>query len=202
LLAYFIVTRQLFMMRKHKVLIAILAAAATVLIAIAVFWGGAEKSPTLVLNEMTTEPAGIIDDNGLEMRLVTVCILEPGPAIRRPEKHLFLRGRGHPIKAKVAGHWIEVDGMLSNSYAIFAGKGVERLIVLPANAVSCRFELQYTRARMTETQAYWLLGRLPNRMPFRQKIWFWLCQIPFRPSGTWRDMTMEVPLLPASLPTP
>jgi hypothetical protein len=128
------------------------------------------------------------------MKLVTLSIDARVNLFSPSKKRFFIRGPAKPIQAKVVGQWIGVDGTSSGGSELLPVEALRTLIVIPARATSCRLRLQYTRALLTETGAMWLARRLPTWGP--QVIRNWVRRSPYRPSGGWRGVSIEVPVTP------
>jgi hypothetical protein len=180
-------------MRRRKVLFgAATLALAAALAALACF--EAQEPCPLVLNVERVEPAGMFDDSGLEMRLVTLSITERDKPLSGSERRLFVRDAGAPIEAKVADRWVRVEGRLWQHSDLFVGIKRELMFAMPARTVSCRLRLQYNRAFLTETRSLAISNRLPAWMPFYNRLWRWLRNSAYDPIGRWREINIEVPV--------
>ena len=120
---------QLFDMHDRRVLgIAfafIIAGALAVMI-----WPSRRGRCPLVLNIVSVEPAGIIDDAREEMWLVTLRLSNSDARPSSPQNRLYFKSRG------TANRWIGVEGALD--CALAPGEWCDRLLLLPARTDACR----------------------------------------------------------------
>ncbi len=179
-------------MRRRSVLVGAVAVALTGALGIVICFGKVESRPP-ILSVARVEPAGMSDDSGLEMLLVTLSITGPENPLSRNEKRLFVKDAGVPIEAKVADRWITVEGTFWQRCELWPGLKREMMVAMPAKTVSCRLRFRYTRAILTEMRAAWLARRLPTWMPLYQRLWNWLRKSPYEPSRNWREISIEVP---------
>jgi hypothetical protein len=182
-------------MRNRKVLIiaGIVTALAGVL-AVVSFRKWSSPPPIVNVSVTGTEPAGIFDESGVEMALVTLGITASKNPSAAPAKRLFIKGVSGHIEGKVAERWVPLEATLWNIREVWPRLKGEMLVAMPAHTVGCRFRLQYARALITETQSAWLAGKLPKGMPFYQRVWNWVRDRPYKPSGIWQEIEVEVPL--------
>ena len=153
-----------------------------------------------IISLVSMEPAGIFDDMGKEMSLVTLCISNPNTPLR-PENSLYVRDFSIPIEVKVTNVWTAVEGTLTCH--LFGGAKQDRLCLLPAGADYSRFSLKYTgkvpifQTSVPKGRLRQLVQRLPlfvrSRLP--SAFWRWVGFGPdYGPSSNWRTMSVEIPL--------
>src|SRR5437899_13071326 len=121
----------------------------------------APQPPVLACIE--TEPAGIVDDSGAELMLVTLRLTNTNSAKDRladpadyHKKELHIQDRG-TIEARVAGTWVPVDqrwGATRLSPLAFS----ERLFVVPHDADACRFTFDYTGSSLSAASRLGQIG--------------------------------------------
>jgi hypothetical protein len=190
-------------MRRRKVLIiaGIVVVALAGVLAVVCFGKWSSPPPIVNVSVTGTEPAGIFDESGVEMALVTLSITASKNPSGAPAKPLFIKGVSGHIEGKVAERWVPLETTLWNIREVWpsfnampAHRVGEMLVAMPAHTVGCRFRLQYARALFTDTQSAWLARKLPKGMPFYQRLWKWVRDRPYKPSGIWREIEVEVPL--------
>jgi hypothetical protein len=154
------------------------------------------------------EPAEIFEENGTEMRLVTVAISNQLAGPFAQEKILYLRDG--IIETKVAERWSQLKGSLATlgSYALGPGQKNETLLLVSGDAIACRIRPQCTRGVFEtgnwngfyKSSSKRRLSRLAGRLPIRVRCWLpaafwrWVGFIGYGPSPDWRDFCVELPL--------
>jgi len=184
----------------------IFAAAVAVLALAAVFMSFSARSPVPpVLRLANVERAGIMDDEGNEMWLVTLSVSNANPALSGRGGVLFVKNEDRMDEAKTDQNWTDVErpwveGHLQTQIRTFdlsPGMDRERLLLLPANARSCRISLTYTYAVTSyRTRIATALRRTPrwirSRVPF--KMWRWAgLDLPPLPGTDWHEVSAELP---------
>ena len=156
-----------------------------------------ERNPP-VLELVSLEPAGIIDNTGAEMRLATLSISNSDVEPIIAKNVLFVEDGGRPIEAKVADdRWVALEQKLGNC-ALPPGGKVERQILMPAGTDRCRVSLKYTGTSLSKGRAAAIAERLPLfvRSRISHKFWRWAGFPHYRPSLPWREITVELPFPP------
>jgi hypothetical protein len=183
---------QLFDMHDRRVLgIAfafIIAGALAVMI-----WPSRRGRCPLVLNIVSVEPAGIIDDAREEMWLVTLRLSNSDARPSSPQNRLYFKSSG------TANRWIGVEGALD--CALAPGERCDRLLLLPARTDAYRVCLKYASASLSfKAQLERLVERLPIwiRSRLSYKFWRWVGFGNYGPSGHWREISVELPFPPKS----
>lgn len=184
-------------MRGRSVVVGAVALALTGSLALLICFGKRESHPP-ILSVVRVEPAGVLDDNGLELQMVSLSISAPTNLRSRPAEPLFVRTGAISVEAKVADRWVRVDGGLWKGCELWPGSPHETVIATPAHTVSCRLRLEYTGSLLSETRVRWVAARLPTGIPFHQRVWDWLGKIGHMPSGNWREIIIEMSLPPES----
>jgi len=185
-------------MRNRNVLIVgIVTAGVGLLVAVVVFANPLRRPP--VFHVVGLEPAGVVDDSGVELALLTLSISN---AEAFPNQPLFVRNAGVPLQVRIAGHWGEVrwpqsEAKLAN-LTLSPLKAKSATLLVPAGAEACRISFKYAGA---VTTSKWCLARLAERLPsfVRFRIpwfWNWVGFEHYRPSSNWRNCTLEAPLPP------
>jgi hypothetical protein len=149
--------------------------------------------PALEVRIANTQPAGMLDDTGAEMSLVTLAIR------RSPHSRNTLYFGNNPAKveARVAGRWLEVQNSFSVG-ALGTNETKEVLLLVPGGADLCRIHLRYARACLR-----WRLGGLPWRCGIKMppKYWAWAGWPHAEGENPrWREIRMEFPFAPSSPP--
>ena len=176
--------------RKRKLLIGAMAVAVTGLLAVLICFEKRESLPP-TLSIARVEGAGMFDDSGLEMLMVTLSISAPG---KPSDLRLFVKDSHKTIEAKVANRWVGMEGPLwAGGCELWPVEKRESLILVPAHTDSFRIRLRYTRALLTETRAASLARGLPSWMPCYRQVFGWLRNSPWRPRRSWREISIEVP---------
>jgi hypothetical protein len=180
-------------MRRHGILLRVIGISLVAFLLL-VLWPDVPRPP--VLSVVTIERAGIVDDAGVEMRLVTLSICNPDERAPAPQRYLHVKDSRTPLEAKIANHWVPIEGTLGGcQFAPHASR--ERSIVLPAGAIACRVRLQYTGTGVSfkSTMAS-LVESLPSWIRFRlsYKFWRWVGFPRYEPSSHWREISLELPI--------
>jgi hypothetical protein len=182
-------------------IVAIVAIVATVAV-LAIFSNKSPDPPVVRL--ASVEPAGIMDDNGAEMWLVTVGISNSNPPLSAPGAVLFVRNNDRPTEAKLSESWnaVEcpwVEGHLRAQITmceLSPGMERQRMLILPASSRSCRISLEYVGGVLSFKMR---LAHLVNRMPLfvrsrvTYKFWRWAGYDRVYPGSNWREITVELP---------
>jgi hypothetical protein len=161
------------------------------LIGAALIFHATSAVPLPVIKFAGVEPAGIFEDSGQEMLIVSLSI--SSSSNRPPGRTLFAKQSGRTVEAKVGDQWVEVDAMLWTNLLVYGGTPSLRILLLPAQAEACRIRLQYSRALISQAQSWWLIKRLPSSTQ-NGKVSFWLRDSPYKAFGGWHKVTVEVPL--------
>ena len=107
-------------MRGRSVVVGAVALALTGPLALLICFGKRESHPP-ILSVVRVEPAGVLDDNGLELQMVSLSISAPTNLRSRPAEPLFVRTVAIPVDAKVADRWVRVDGGLWKGCELWPG---------------------------------------------------------------------------------
>lgn len=183
-------------MRARRIIAGALVVAGSVSLAVLV-WPSETRHrlPNLIL--VSKERAGIFDDTGREMLLVTLSISASENRPLGPQNILYVKDSGRRIEAKVANRWNGVDGMLGRC-EVGTGQKHDRQLLLPAGTDSCRFWLEYAEASVSFQRG--LLGSVVERLPDGVRVriprmfWRWMGYPYYRPSSHWREISLELPL--------
>src|SRR5262245_39563322 len=176
----------------------ILAVATVTAVAVALglfIWTARLDPPALSL--ISIDHAGIMDDAGAEMRLLTLCVSNSDTRPPNPKSVVYIdEDDGKPAQARVENRWIEV-GRAVGRCGLFPGRTHELLLLVPADADCCRVPFRYTGSAMTaKAQLAWLVSRSPrfiaSKMPSR--FWRWVGFPNYGPGSDWRKITVELPL--------
>jgi len=162
------------------------------------------RSPVLSL--VSIEPAGIWDDAGAEMWMVTLSVSNSQISSSSDlwvEYSVWVKYSARSFEARVAGRWTGMDvDPWTNSLG--PGNRHQVLLLMPAATDSCRVGLKYTGSRLTGGRLAWLAERLPPFIRFRlsHKFWRWVRFPQYGPSSHWRGANLELPLRPPPAPPP
>jgi len=155
-----------------------------------VLWNSA---PAVEVRIVGSESAGMLDDTGAEMRLMTLAVS------RQPHSNdaLYFWDNHAKVEARVSGHWSEVQNSFSLA-TLGANSTREALLLVPRDADLCRIHLRYARASLR-----WRLGGLlwhcGIKMP--PKYWAWAGWPHAEGKNPrWREIRMEFPFAPSSSP--
>jgi hypothetical protein len=131
-----------------------------------------------VLTLVRVEPAGIIDDSGAEMWLMTLSVSNSDNRPPRPENRLYVGEGDGPIEVKIGSRWIGLHGTLGRlgDCELAPAQKCERLLLTPGGTESCRISLKYTGASALKGLVEWVATRLPLsiRSRFSYKFWRWV----------------------------
>lgn len=174
-----------------------IAAAVIALLAVLLWPSGPNCRPP-ELSFTAREPAGIIDDRGAEMWLVTLGVSNTNDPLR-PENCLCLEYSREALEARVANRWFRLDGVLPAR--VDAGRTNTTWLLVPAGADRCRVSLRYTgwsRCLTFKGSLIWFVERLPLRIrsQISYKFWRWAGYPHYRPSSRWGTLNVELPFPP------
>ncbi len=191
-------------MRTRKILVLAAVVAAAVGAIAAVIWPAQPVLLPPVVRLSDFEPGGVTDDNGTEMRLLTIKIRNPN--FRQPSGKgvLFVKNDGRACEVKSGDQWNEVGRawvsaqFSPNLQMCELGPGEERntLLLLPGGSESCRIWLQYVGGRVSyRVRMAYLVQRLPQfiRSRIAFKVWRWAGFPEATPRSDWREMNVEIP---------
>jgi len=182
-------------MSKHKAFARAIVVAGAALVAFLILSLRPVGRPP-VLSFVSTEPAGVMDDNGMEMLLVTLSISNSDNRPPTPQNHLYIKENARPIQVRIANRWIEMQET-SIACELAPSHKRERLLLLPASADLCRVSVKYTGASLANKGvAAWLAERLPRWIRFRMsyKFWRWVGFTQYEPSSHWQGFSVELPI--------
>src|SRR5258708_19009436 len=110
-----------------------------------------QPGPPPVLSILSIEPANVIDDAGVEMRLVNLSISN---SEAWPNAPIYVKDTGVPVKERLADHWIQAEASLACTLRPFQAHRI--LLVVPATTDACRVCFKYTDAVVTKGRLAWL----------------------------------------------
>jgi len=175
-------------MRRTGV-VAVLVAGVGGLLAL-VLWSSV---PVIEVTIVSSEPAGMLDDTGAEMCLMTLAISRPPHS----KDVLYFWDNHAKAEVRVSGHWDEVQNSFSLA-TLGANSTKEALLLVPRDADLCRIHLRYARASLR-----WRLGGLLWRCGIKMppKYWAWAGWPHAEGKNPrWREIRTEFPLAPSSPP--
>lgn len=158
-----------------------------------------------VVSVVRIESAGVDDDEGEEMRLVTLSIRNPNNAPFSNERLVVEKSLCvedvRPIEVRVTNSWVTVKGGLGCYMS--PGDKHETAFVVPAGANSLRASLKYTHAEIYKGRLNVLARRLPRflRRRLPMALWQWTGFPQSRPSSDWQEVNIEIPFS-SPLPLP
>jgi len=174
--------------RKTTVLAAVVAGVGWLLAL--VLWNSA---PAVQVRVVSSEPAGMLDDTGAQMYLMTLAVSRPPQS----KDALYFWDNHAKVEARVSGHWSEVQNSFSLA-TLGANSTKEALLLVPRDADLCRIHLRYARASLR-----WRLGGLLWRCGIKMppKYWAWAGWPHAEGKNPrWREIRMEFPFAPSSSP--
>ena len=152
------------------------------------------------------ENAGVDDDEGKEMWLVTVIIRNPNNASFADEnlhvrKSLYVEDRQQPIEVHVTNRWVAIRGGLGCHMS--PGDMHTTAWVVPACADAFRASLRYTNFELYRGRLAVHARRLPRSLRSRlpASFWQWAGLPQSRPSSNWQEIKIEVPFPSAKTPS-
>jgi hypothetical protein len=171
-------------------------------------WPERTKLDPPSVNVVTICRAGVDDDEGKEMWLVTVHIRNPNKAPFSNEslhvkKSLYVEDGLEPIEVHVTNRWVAITGRLGCHMS--PGDMHTTAWVVPAGADACRASLKYTHGVMRDGR---LVGRLARRLPdslqsrLSNSFWEWASYPQYGWSSNWQEIKIEVPFPVPALPLP
>jgi hypothetical protein len=139
------------------------------------------------LKAMNVEASGIVDDEGLELRLVTLNVTNPNGA------RFYLKRKWIEAEARVGGRWLKTE---NKERLKLSG---DTVLLMPSGTDTCRLHVTYARPSLKE-QLWQLMGARARKIVFKIPIvynWFlppgrggWRTFSP----GHWRRVAVEVKL--------
>jgi hypothetical protein len=180
----------LFVMRPRRLIFVTAAVAGVAGLLAVLVWPS--RCP-ITVKLVNVEPAGVIDDAGLEMSLVTLAVSSCAEAVPSANHTLYLGNRRANVEAKVANRWVEVqDSFYLDRLA--PGEESEVTLLLPAGTEICRLHLKYALASWK-----WRLAGLLARCGMRMspKFYRWVGW-PEGRNPRWSVTSVELSLAPRS----
>jgi hypothetical protein len=187
-------------MRKRRIVAGVIVVCVVAVVTL-LLWPERTKIEPPAVSVAKIESAGVDDDEGKEMWLVTLSIRNPNNARFADEgiytkKSLYVED-GAPIEFRVTNSWVAIKGGLGCYMS--PGDKHETAFAVPAGANACRVFLKYTHGVMYRRSAglamrlpHYLRSRIPNG------LWQWLGYARHRPSSNWQEINIVVPFpLPA-----
>ena len=166
----------------------------TAVLVVVLIWSLPTVRRPPVVSLVGMEPAGIFDDAGVEMWLVTLSLSNSYPPTSGYQNYLYVKNNARGIEARVGNRLIAVKGMLD--CGLGPGQRVERMLLMPERVDACRIFLKCVGPPFVGGRLAWVAGRLPqfvrSRLPFR--FWRWVDSISYGPGSDWRENSIELPL--------
>jgi hypothetical protein len=158
------------------------------------------------LNVVGIEAAGVADEEGMEMWLVTLSISNANNVPFDPENTryvkscLYVEDGARAIEARVTNNWVGIRSGLACWMS--PGQKHEKSFLMPEGASSCRVCLKYTNAVMYSGRLAGLARRLPRflRSRLSNSFWQWAGFARYRPSSNWQEISIEIPFPTSGLP--
>ncbi len=151
-----------------------------------------------VIKLLKVQPAGVFDDAGAELLLVSLSVSNSAVS---PNEPIYVNDSGVSLEANVANHWIPLDGRvgLRALWPAQNGHGLE--VVVPANATACRIHFKWAYARLAAGRMRWIAERswCPARISTRLWSLGWGGFPRYRPSSRWHDTAVELQVIHGSL---
>jgi hypothetical protein len=156
---------------------------------------------------VSIEPAGMFDDSGKEMRLVTLAVRNDSPKNRgNPDRNtLYVADSARGLEVRVAKAWKQV-GWATNLWGFETrldpgNQNQSGLALIPGAEDRCRIWIKYAVPTLSSKGLLeFAVTRLPMsaRSRISYKFWRWV-GFPgvYRP-GHWREICVEVPLAASS----
>jgi hypothetical protein len=196
-------------MRARSAILCVVASSAVASTIILIFSSRSSPVPPN-LRLAKAEPIAIRDDNEAEMWLLTLRIRNSNPPLSAPGGVLFVKIGWRPSEIKSNDGWSAVErpwveGQLQTELQtcrLSPGEEHQRLLVVPANARSCRIPFKYVGGVISyRTRLARLVQRLPQFMRSRvsNKFWRWAGFDGVNPGSNWQQVSVELPL-PAAKP--
>jgi hypothetical protein len=157
-------------------------------------WRSPAPAPVEV-RVLNCEPAGILDEDGVEMRLVTFRVTKSS----RYQEILKFQPNSTKVWIEVSSHWREFDDPPDFSIVAQNGTNVwggtrEIVLLMPTAATRCRVRLGYAGPSIG-LRAGWALERSGIKPP--RTYWLWAEHA----NWLWRKCQIEI-RLPDSRPLP
>jgi hypothetical protein len=194
-------------MRARRIVAGVIVVCLVALLTI-LLWPERTKLDPPSISIVRVENAGVDDDEGKEMWLVTVSICNPNNDPFADESlytknSLYVEDGVQPIEVRVTNRWVAIRGGLGCHMG--PGEVHTTAWVVPAGADACRASLKYTNP---EIHNYKWLARLAMRLPrwFQTRLpngfWQWSNTPQYRRSSNWREINIELPFPAPALPLP
>jgi hypothetical protein len=154
-----------FSMRARRIVAGVIVVCLIALITM-LLWPERTKLDPPAVSVVRIENAGVDDDEGKEMWLVTLRISNPNKAPFDPENSVYIKsslsveGGAYPIEVRVTNRRVAITGKLG--CRISPGDKHEIAWVVPAGADACRASLKYTHGVMRDGALTGLARRLPR----------------------------------------
>jgi len=205
-LILFRVTNSKFCMRARRIFAVAIVVCLVALLTM-LLWPGQMKLDPPSISIVSIERAGVDDDEGKEMWLVTVGIHNPNSAPFADEslyvaKFLYVEDEGQPIEVHVTNRWVAITGRLGCD--VRPGDMQTTAWVVPGGADACRASLKYTNFELYSGRLAVHARRLPRalRSRFPASFWQWAGLPRSRPSSNWQEIKIEVPFPNPNSPLP
>lgn len=149
-------------------------------------------------------PAGIDDDSGAELQLLTLLISNTNLPAGGPNHSMYetvLEQRHAMVEAKLHGAWRPVDGKLHCT--VPPGYAKQTLLVVPAGTEAVRVSVTYaSRGPSIRWQLLWSVARFEHFIGVRfapAGFYNWAYQQPTRRTSRWTEQHIEVLLPPKTV---
>ena len=160
-----------------------------------------------VIRLVSVEPAGMFDENGREMRLLTLAVRNENPPKRRDASRdaFYVEDSARGVEVRMSNSWITV-AWATNLWGLGArlGPGDDNqrgLALVPGGNDRCRVWIKYAVPSLSgKGLLEYAVTRLPLSIRSRisYKFWRWVGFPSIYRPGHWRQISVELALRPAS----
>jgi hypothetical protein len=157
------------------------------------------RPPALAL--VGAEPAGVFDEQGTELVLVTLRISNNNPE-DRPDRHdhtLYIADSARAVEVSASKSWKKIEwatNLWGMPFQLRPGQRNERgLVLLPAGKDRYRVWFKYAVPAFSGKGVLeWIASRLPLsvRSRFSYKFWRWVGFPSIYREGPWRESCVEL----------
>lgn len=162
-----------------------------------------------VIRLVSNEPAGMFDDTGREMRLLTLTARNENPRQHRDPARdtLYVRDSARVVEVRMADSWIKIVWATNLwGLGVQLDPGEENptaLALVPAGSDRCRVWIQYgvptlSAKGVLESAVARLPPAIRSRISYR--FWRWIGFPGLYRPGRWRQISVELTLHPTSSP--
>ena len=168
-------------------------------IGLLLWWQARSEVPKPSLCCVKVEPAEILNHDGVDQWLVTLCISNVNRGPIAPENYVFLKQTSAAVQCRHSGSWEKNQEAfpIRLDCGLGPAKTCDRLLLVTTGTESCRVSVSYTHGTLTFPSK---IGRLVQSLPLPIRsalpygFWRWVGFMQPVPSRSWREAEIDFDL--------